>query len=100
MKIYRVNKPFMSRTDQFEEGKHSLVIGIEANALKEAGVYKVFLGKNEKVYYEVSFVRAMELYRKYGKEALWKRNGRDVFILPVFELERVEINTEEQSQLL
>lgn len=83
MKIYIVNQPFMTRKGQFEKDRHTLVIGIEAQALKTAGEYRVYIGKNRKVYWDVSYKEALEIYSKYGENAITKRGDKLVFILPL-----------------
>lgn len=83
MKIHIVNQPFMTREGQFEEGKHTLVVGIEVNALKAAGEYRVYIGKNKKDYFDITYVEALEVYRKHKENALTKRHGKRTFILPV-----------------
>jgi hypothetical protein len=82
MKIYVIKQPFMTRTGQFEEGKHTLVGGIEVNALKLAGEYRVYIGDNRKVYYDITFKEALEIYRKFGKGAITMRGNKKVFIIP------------------
>lgn len=82
MKIYIIKQPFMTREGQFEEGKHTLVGGIEVNALKTAGEYRVYIGDNRKVYYDITYQEALEIYRKFGKGALTHRGSKKVFIIP------------------
>lgn len=74
----------MTRQGQFERGKHTLVVGIEVNALKKAKEYRIYIGNNKKDYYDITYIEALEIFRKYGdKNALTKRGKKRVFILPV-----------------
>lgn len=83
MKIYIVNQPFMSREGQFEKGKHTLCIGLEVQSFKKDGEYRVYIGKNRKDYYDMTYAEGLEVYRKHGDKALWKKNGKRVLILPI-----------------
>lgn len=117
MKIHKVKTPFMTREGQFERGKHTLVVGIEVNALKKAGEYRVYIGNNKKDYYDITYAEALDIYRKHGSNALTKRGVKRVFILPVNkfrhgvskwdpkeaekkEVERAKINEPKQIALL
>lgn len=73
----------MTREGQFEKEKHTLVCGIEVNALKQAGEYRVYIGNNRKDYYDITYEEALEIYKKYGKNALTKRGKKLVFIIPL-----------------
>ena len=88
-KIYRVNNPFMSRMDQFEAGKRSLAIGLDIVALQTSSTYKCYLGKNNKVYYQIDCVRGLELAQGY-KSTWMNKKGRTVAILPIKDFERIE----------
>lgn len=85
-KIYKVKSPFMSRPGQFEPGKSSLCIGVEADALKKAGEYSVYLGTSKRKCYDVTYDEAMGFVAQFGKNAQWVRKGKQVFILPVLML--------------
>jgi len=93
MRIHIVNEPFMSREGQFEKDKHTLCIGIEVNALRTAGEYRVYIGLNRKDYYNITWNEAAEIYREHGKNALWKKGSQKVFILPLLKF-RHGINKE------
>lgn len=88
-KIYRVNNPFMSREGQFEEGKRSLVIGLDIVALQTSSTYKCYLGKNNKTYYQIDCVRGLELAQGY-KSTWMNKKGRTVAILPIKDFERID----------
>lgn len=82
MNIHHVKAPFMSRRGQFEEDKQTLVIGLDINALKKKEIIRVYLGGNEKTYYEIDTTRAKELNQKYGQ--MWTSpRGKLVAILPI-----------------
>jgi len=83
MRIYIINSPFFTKEGQFEEGKHTLVGGIEVNALKKAGEYRVYIGNNRHVYYDITYTKAMEIYAEYGMSAMTQRGSKKVFILPI-----------------
>lgn len=82
MTEYTVKAPFMCREGQFEDGKRSLCIGIEINALKNAGSFRVYIGKNKNTYYDITYEKAVEI--STTKDNDYKaHSGRDTFILPL-----------------
>lgn len=98
MKFYIVNQPFMTKEGQFEKDRHTLVVGIEANALKSAGEYRVYIGKNRKVYWDVTYEEALEIYSKYGENAITRRGGKLVFILPLKFLRKGVVKDPEKEE--
>lgn len=83
MKLHVIEAPFFSGEGQFEEGKKTLCVGIEVSALKSYGEYRVYIGNNREIYYDISFQEAFEIYKTHGENAIWKKNNKQVFILPV-----------------
>lgn len=74
----------MTREGQFEKDKHTLACGIEVNALRTAGEYRVYFGNNKSHYYDITYTKALEIYAQYGKNAMTMRGNKRVFILPLF----------------
>jgi len=88
-KIFTVKNCYMSKMDQFEEGKRSLVVGIDTVLFVKNLVFKFYLGKNKKVIYEIESTTATELLAKY--RSTWtNKKGRTVGVLPVKDFERRE----------
>ena len=83
MKTHCIKAPFMSKEGQFESGKHTLCVGLEVNALRTWGTYRVYIGLNKKDYYDITYDEALKVYQKHGKNALWKKGYHKVFILPL-----------------
>lgn len=83
MKIHIIDSPFFSREGQFEKGKKTLCVGIEVSALKNYGEYRVYLGNNRHLYYDISFQEALQIYKTHGENAIWKKGKTQVFILPI-----------------
>lgn len=82
--MYVVKHPFMARKGQFGEGQ-TLCVGIEKDALRNSVGYRCYLGHNLNDFYCINYDEAMGVVAKFGdKNVLWKRNGRVVFILPLF----------------
>ena len=76
----------MCREGQFEEGKRSLCVGLDVDALKSADIYKCYIGSNKKVYYEIDTVEALKFASEH---TMWKNpKGRYVAILPLDIFER------------
>lgn len=84
-----VDHPFMSKVDQFEPGKQTLVIGLDVRALQAWDIYKVFIGNNRKVYYKIATAEALRLADQY--KSIWTSPiGKKVVILPLKDFKRVE----------
>ena len=84
MKNYKVNKGFMAF--QFDPGKPVYSVGIEANAIKKAGVYHCVVGKSEQKY-DITYDDVLSLIGKYGEDKIIrKRNGKNVYIVPLREV--------------
>lgn len=89
-RVHTVISPFMSRDGQFEEGKRSLVIGLDVVALERSTVYTCFLGKNKSVSYQIEATEALRLAEKY--RSTWtNKKGRTVAILPIKDFMRLEV---------
>lgn len=87
MKDYKVNKGFMAF--QFD-GKPVYSIGIESNALRNAGAYHCIVGKSG-VEVDVSMDDIVRLLAKYGESKLIRKiKGKDVFIVPLKEVQHEE----------
>ena len=85
---YRCRNPFNSRVGQFEEGKHTLVIGVDRSAIfkKKEGEFRMTIGKSNKVY-KIQYEK-LQLPVVHTK---WTNpQGREVWIIPL-----VEFDTEE-----
>jgi hypothetical protein len=85
---YRCRNPFNSRIGQFEDGKHTLVVGIDRNAIyaKKSGTFRMTIGKSIKVY--TMLYEKLQLPVVHTK---WTNpQGREVWIIPL-----VEFDTEE-----
>jgi hypothetical protein len=75
--IHKVRSPFMSRVGQFEEGKHTLVVGIDAKTLFDEQKHYFTMGKNPQRY-SITIDDAIT----YGE--LWEnKDDREVYIVPV-----------------
>lgn len=83
MKIYIVRQPFMSKESQFEKDKHTLCVGIEVNSLRYEKWYRVYIGKNRKDFYDITYEEALEVFKKYKEKCIWKKGNQRVFILPL-----------------
>jgi len=95
-KIYTVRSPFMSRMSQFEEGKQTLCIGLDMMALGKSDLYKCYLGKNKKTYYEIESKNAINLAKNY--RSVWtNKAGRQVSILPLKDFKRVDVEVKEEK---
>ena len=71
----------MSRMGQFEEGKQTLVIGLDVQALQSTDKYRCYIGKNRKDRYEIDYSEAL---RYASEHTIWtNRQGRKVAILPL-----------------
>lgn len=87
----------MAREGQFEKDKHTLACGIEVNALRVAGEYRVYFGNNKSYYYDITYSEALAVYAKYGKNAITKRGSKKVFILPIFAFRSGKSNWDEKE---
>lgn len=68
---------------QFDNGNPVYCVGIERNALHNAGEYNVLVGKEQKNFV-ISYQQALDLVQKYGESKIFRKfNGKDVFIVPV-----------------
>ena len=96
MKIHIVERPFMCREGQFREGKHDLCFGYAVLALKNQRIVRVYLGQNRKTYYEITWEKAVEHYRKYGRKAITMRGKKRVFIIPtsICDVKTVKFNNQ------
>lgn len=87
MIIHRVRKPFMSREGQFEEGRHTLAVGLDLNTVKGNKMFRCYIGDNKKIYYEIESAEALRLAEQYKSE--WKNpKGKVVLIIPVKDFEK------------
>lgn len=84
MKIYTINKPFMSVKGQFEEGKHTLTIGLAEVALKLYKTYRCYLGTNKKVWYDIVCADGLSFAAKHDSWWTSPTSGRRTAILPIF----------------
>jgi len=82
MKTYCVRNPFYSRVGQFGEGKQTLCIGLDIQALGSAKTFRCYIGKNRKVFYEIDSFEALRFAAEHNSG--WTNpKGRDVAILPL-----------------
>lgn len=68
----------MSRVGQFEEGKQTLVVGIDKSTLVQEKTHKFILGNNDKKIYEISLNEAEKVGQSWTNKF-----GKEVYILPV-----------------
>ncbi len=81
MKTYKVKRGFMAF--QFENGKPTYSVGIEASAIKSAGSYRCIVGKSEQEF-DISYDDILSLVGKYGEDKVIRKiRGKDVFIVPL-----------------
>lgn len=81
MKIHKVKNPFYSRVGQFEEGKQTLVVGLDIKALQTTDRYRCYIGNNKDVSYEIDTAEAL---RYANEHTIWTNpKGRKVAILPL-----------------
>lgn len=77
MPIHVVRNPFYSRIGQFEEGKQTLVVGIDKHALETQSPYKFRIGSNQTIY-------EADSSEVLTKGHLWtNKKGKVVVIVPV-----------------
>ena len=84
MKNYVVNAGFMAF--QFDNGKPTWSIGIECNALANAGIYHCIVGKG-KTECLVSMDTVNRLMDKYGVQNIIRKQGKkNIYVIPVHEV--------------
>lgn len=87
-RIYTVKQPFMSRLDQFEEGKQSLSIGLAVEALKHFKVYRCYLGGNKSTWYEIKTADALAFANENNSWWTSIHTGHKTAILPLYLFKR------------
>lgn len=83
MRIHIIEAPFFSREGQFKEGSKTLCVGIAVSSLRNYGEYRIYIGKNKEIYYDISYEEALGLYKTHGQNAIWEKNNKKVFIIPL-----------------
>ena len=83
MKIHVVQEPFFSRVGQFKEGKKSLCVGIAKEALRNYEQMRIYVGDNRRVYYDITYKKAQQLWIDYKKDMFCKSKGKMILIIPI-----------------
>lgn len=96
MIIHTVKSPFTCRMGQFEANKKSLCIGLDINTVMSNDIFRCYLGKNKKVYYEIESQKALKLVEEYN--SYWiNSKGKKVAILPIKDFTRYESKWNEEK---
>lgn len=96
MRNYRVNSGFMAF--QFNGGKPTWCIGIECNALAQAGEYHCIVGKG-KTTCDVTLDTVNKLIDKYGlNNILRKQHGKNIYVIPVHEVKNKPVEEIPEGQ--
>jgi len=85
-----VKQPFMCRLGQFEKDKQTLVLGLDMKALQTTDMYRCYIGKNKRVYYEIDTAEALVYANDH---TIWTNpKGRSVAILPLFLFKKIDLD--------